>query len=579
MHTVTSHSIPKLFSGYAVVLGSESNGTTGNKPSAYVQHTRYHCHYCNTDFTVDHQWHGGLYYGGQGFGDFIIYCPFCGHRHENFTRRHQIYTFEDIKTETAPLKMEISLMEYKQGFILRTKADTLTIKQGTDNNGEQRLVNHFGKCTEEIRFDIAARRTLFTVMTGSRHAKIKEFGIGDPFDVSLYQGSLLLQVQSDNLSEEVRNGTVALVKTLRDSVRRKWKELHGYDIGSLFVSYGTVNGRMLFPIMNIAFRLKFPDAPNLPGDWNTGATSIKALAGRRMINEEMAARYAVASLEKKTDSVTALIGAFGLPDKPMVRKILTADFFAAPELVQLFKITENLDLAAKVWDKMREYEKPVEGYFYTERKDLAAMYPFLQELAAHYPARSVVAFFRRKDWSYIRDIKSMLGQLHKERHGDAWKVKLKELHDWLVMALKDQKEKGFALETPEYIKRRLAMQTESLKFFLPKHTSDLVEASDKLHNCVRTYADRVYNGECNIVLMTDDIGMLVACLEVKNGVLVQAKLKHNRSVRQDAKINKAVVEWCGKANLKIETDDVLTADELKLAIVTAPEEEERMAAI
>ena len=123
------------------------------------------------------------------------------------------------------------------------------------------------------------------------------------------------------------------------------------------------------------------------------------------------------------------------------------------------------------------------------------------------------------------------------------------------------------------------MQTESLKFFLPKHTSDLVEASDKLHNCVRTYADRVYNGECNIVLMTDDIGMLVACLEVKNGVMVQAKLKHNRSVRQDAKINKAVVEWCSKANLKIETDDGLTADELKLAIVTAPEEEERMAAI
>lgn len=257
---------------------------------------------------------------------------------------------------------------------------------------------------------------------------------------------------------------------------------------------------------------------------------------------------------------------------------MTADFFAAPELVELFKITENLDLAARVWEKMREYEKPVVGTFYTERKDLAAMYSFLQELTTHYPARSVVAFFRRKDWSYIRDIKSMLGQLHKERHGDAWGVKLKELHDWLIMALKDQQDNGFALEAPEHIKRRLAMQTESLKFFLPKHTDDLVEASDKLHNCVRTYGDRVYNGECNIVLMTDDIGKLVACLEVKNGVLVQAKLKHNRSVRQDAKINKAVVEWCAKTDLKIETKDVMTATEA-LALSKATREGERAVAV
>jgi hypothetical protein len=62
--------------------------------------------------------------------------------------------------------------------------------------------------------------------------------------------------------------------------------------------------------------------------------------------------------------------------------------------------------------------------------------------------------------------------------------------------------------------------------------------------------------ECNIVPVTDDNGKLVACLEVKAGRLVQAKLKHNKPVHLDAVLNEEVIRWAGKAGLKIDTTDI-----------------------
>ena len=64
------------------------------------------------------------------------------------------------------------------------------------------------------------------------------------------------------------------------------------------------------------------------------------------------------------------------------------------------------------------------------------------------------------------------------------------------------------------------------------------------------------SGECNIVFMADAKGKLTACLEVRRGALVQAKLKHNKPVSANAAINRAVQEWADKAHLKIKTADV-----------------------
>ena len=131
-------------------------------------------------------------------------------------------------------------------------------------------------------------------------------------------------------------------------------------------------------------------------------------------------------------------------------------------------------------------------------------------------------------------------------------------HDWLVDKMREIEEKGFALHVPEAIQRRLQMQLDNgyLRFFVPQHSHDLDNASRIFHNCVRTYSNRVANGECQIVLMTDDKGLLKACLEIRGNALVQAKLKFNKPVSADAAVNSAIRDWCRDTGLTIRTQDV-----------------------
>ena len=85
---------------------------------------------------------------------------------------------------------------------------------------------------------------------------------------------------------------------------------------------------------------------------------------------------------------------------------------------------------------------------------------------------------------------------------------------------------------------------------------ELDHASGVFHNCVRTYSEDVRDGKCYIVLMTDHTGLMQACLEVRDGGLVQARLKYNKPVSCDGAVNGAVRDWCREAGLYIRTPDV-----------------------
>ncbi|MBR2215988.1 MAG: PcfJ domain-containing protein [Selenomonadaceae bacterium] len=554
-----THAVPQLYSAYSVIIGESNDGTVGSETQSFVQQIKYYCHNCRTSFTVWHQYRGGYYYGGHGFGNFIVYCPHCGHRHENLEGRHNIYAFtraEYYTPECAPLAMEIILTENERGFTLKLKAPTLVIRQ--ENEFSQRLINQFGTRFEKFSFDVKSRRATYSISSSNDRATIKQYELGNPFDVSLDQDSLLRQLRADNLSELSRDGTIALLRTLRDGIRKKWRKVHGYDIGSLFVGHGKANGRLLFPLMNLAFRLQFPDAPNLPLYLRDGNTAVGVAKKRCLMTDDAMAAYASAAKDRKSqNSVLAVIKAFRLPDEPQVRRLITNNFFVAPELSTIYEIAGyNSGYAMTIYQLMQDLILPQNYAYCTEYRYPNELYDLLLELKDHYPVASLIALLRRNDWHQVIDIKRMLDRLVAERKPDAWRVKLKNLHDWLVTALKEQEEKGYRLAVPEHIQRRLAMQLDSIKFFLPEHTDVLASASDELHNCVRTYRSRVASGSCYIVLMADDKGKLVACLEVAGGQLVQAKLKHNRYVSSDPVINKAVIDWCAKAKIKIATKDV-----------------------
>ncbi len=85
----------------------------------------------------------------------------------------------------------------------------------------------------------------------------------------------------------------------------------------------------------------------------------------------------------------------------------------------------------------------------------------------------------------------------------------------------------------------------------------LLEAGHELHNCVASYGPAMKDNKKWIVLVADDKGRLVACLEIRGKELVQAKLDRNKPVSTDPKLNAEVVNWAKKAGLKINTSDVV----------------------
>lgn len=578
MQTIMSNDIPCIFSAYGISIGEGYNESIG-KMNKIVRRNQYWCSQCHTSFIVDHNYHGAI--GNfSGFNDTIVYCPGCGHRHENWWKGpHYIYYFhhneESVSvTKTAPLTANISLHEGNEVIILRAKFKTIRFIELEYNNDRYGI--EIDNRREEFRFNVKTGKAEFVIRSNRPCIPTIRYNIGNPFDMKMFEDSLLQQICSSNHSEKCASGTVHIMKTLRERIQKKWKAFHGYDLKSIYVG-GRLYGRMLFQLLNIAYRLSYSDVGNLPSFFNHTPYTRLATFAEKVITGESAAKYGdLERIRQGPDSVSAIIKLFDLPDKPLIRKKIGFDIFVAAELSEVFKITRNPDYAKTIWNLMQKKSRVSEWHQWSTSKRTRAegvleLYKFLQMLSSHYPVSSIIAFIRHFDWVHLTDTRKLFERLLPERQEILWQenVKLKDLHDWLIQATKHQRDQGFDLKVPEHVRKRLTMQLDQLHFFLPEHSRELQEIGDELHNCVRTYDERMRMQKCNIVPVTDDNGKLVACLEVTGDKLVQAKLKHNKPVSEDGLLNKEIIKWAEKVGLSIKTKDILVTPQ---AEKTLPDE-------
>ena len=128
--------------------------------------------------------------------------------------------------------------------------------------------------------------------------------------------------------------------------------------------------------------------------------------------------------------------------------------------------------------------------------------------------------------------------------------KIRDLHDTLVALRNKEKHPDYTFDNETApIRRRLAMQQDRIQFFLPECSRVLYDAGKTLHNCVGTYAQSVRKGETNIVLMSDDRGKLVACIEVADGRIKQAKLDCNQPVSKRPEVNAEIIAWADQVGI------------------------------
>lgn len=534
--------IPELYTAVSHVLEKKRNRYVEDRE--YCE-TLYHCLKCGTDFHIHHRFKPGCYY--YGVDDDYVRCPVCGHAHQNHNLKQDIVVCDDT---WSPVNAYIKVVELKNEVLLKVSSEVWNVKEDLDL---QTILY------EEFRFNVKKRKTTFRRWLGKGHSNEQEFELGKPFSSTIYN-SVLAHVHRYNGAKQYKQELMNVLKILRDTVRTKWKKLHGYKLKGGYVSHGQQNGYMCFPLLNLAYRLVCPDSNDLPVWLNGSATERARESDRRYYKSELVTGGVFNDLDalRKADNyLDPIIEYYNLPNTQTIRRLLTDDVFLAATLGRIYEVIPNQNHALAVYSDLQELASDWEGgYAYTTMRELTDNVLAVSQGRSGSEIRGFIRYVRKKGSGHLKDITYMFSTVPKEVQEKALKVKMKDLHDWLVNEKKKIEEAGYSLEVPEHVVKRLQMQMDMVKFYLPNHSNELKHGSDVFHNCVRTYSRRVLEKQCQIVYMTDDNGKLTACLEIRGNELVQAKLKYNRPVSGDSAVNGAVVDWCRKVGLRIKTYDV-----------------------
>lgn len=589
MEKIDSLSIPHIYNLYRCFADYDRENNTGvTAKNTEILTLWYYCPNCGTTFMVKHRRRTtGMFM--YNYGEDYVTCPECKHESLDISRRAKQIGFcvnkgdfegkvwsNDFAHDEAPLSVKLEL--YTTGNKVKLRAAFRTIKMSLIND-KRDVETHFGNRIETFEFDVKKRTTTF---------KVDKFGpveIGQPKKWNALKrdsmlrhlaADVLVKPRKDDYGTEPRQCIEALNKLnqeLRKAVQKKWLEVNGYPlkkVNSRSTLY-SAGGLLLQQIHYLAFRLVYVDlfkyTKIAKDELKTAFGSLEAV-----INDFDSAR-------RCKGNVAYIMQCVGLPNKTSIRRILSDDVMAALELKEALQVMDNFDCNMKMFELLHtkefvyyHYGTRLESLDDYERREV---YRWLKFVSGVYKPTSLIHFISNIPGYDYSDFTDLMRMSYSEGI-DKFTAPLSKMHDILVEChnrrmkteetkrrlLQDRRERlserGFSLNVPDAVKKRLVMQLNNgrEKFFLPETNKDLNYTSDLMHNCVRTYTERIQMQECNVVYMTDDSGKLVACIEVRGNIVVQAKLKYNRPVRESAEVNASILEWAKEAKLSIDTRDI-----------------------
>jgi len=515
-----------MFTAYAEDLGYLGNG---------LHHYQYFCEECDQAFCS--AW--GKIPGSMSQFERGSYftCPYCGHRHQ----ANVAYVKRD---EVTPNKMRLAVKEYKDIVALEVSSETVIFKDYLQLDSR--------KYKEVFRFDTVKQTVSLTTYNKGT------VELGNPFKLEMFE-SILSFLRPNSLANlEQKLDLNNILKVLRETVHRKLEKHLGHKVSSMFVSPGQYHGTFLLPIFNMAYRAACPDAPNLPIKYRESPEIIRDFWKSKMLNSEpfniALMDHVIAFMRRGKDFVTAIIKTTALPDKTFVRRTLSKDLFSANVLAKSFDLCKNYDLAIRLYEGLIKIGN--DGRLRWMVKD--ELFQFLNEIISSYGEAGIVRLVEEAEGLQTYDCMRLYQQLNaaNKKALEVEGVRLRNLHDWMSLRHKMQTHVNMKFDVPDHIIKRLSMQTDRLKFFMPKESMELLEAGHELHNCVASYGKAMKDNTKWIVLVADDKGKLAVCLEIKGNELIQAKINKNNPVSSDIKLNSAVLAWAKEANIKIKTSDI-----------------------
>lgn len=477
----------------------------------------------------------------------MFFCPDCGRLHSsNYLSATR---YKGQKSQWLPFNLTITLKEFKSHFSLRVTANCVKFTADGEDV-EYKIIR------ESLIFDVKQQKVVFKSSNG-----VAELELGNPYSATLFLNTSLLRyiIPESTVWQAQKKEANLLLKYLRDGITKKMKAIHGIDLKAMSIPAGKRYGLFLLPIVNIAWRIACPDAGNLPlyeiveGSYPSYKELLEIHRLRCGAPPARAIDFLIALTRKGLSYPQAVAKAYKMPDTKSVRKLLAkSDIFEAGRIKTGFSLMKNYKyqiLAAK-------FLLLENGVF-----DLSAggrPVSFIKEVALNagdkLAANLLTNYKKLRTW----DSTIMYYKLTDQNKERFWSEKLtaERMHDWLVDVWDAQANPNYDLAVPEAIVRRVEMQKDTIKFFVPDTAYKLKAAGKELHNCVGSYADSVLEGECCIVLVADDLGKLKVCLEIADGEIRQAKLVNNRPVSNDKVLNAEVLKWAKEAKLTIATQDV-----------------------
>ncbi len=490
-------------------------------------------------------------------GDFYR-CPRCGEAavdKEN-SRYYQSTTGLVQTTGIAiPRSMLLRLYEYKQHIKLIVDAAAISfVKETPEKVRYHRIVETFTFNIKEQKAYFQQRGGPFTVETTA---------IDNPLDSLLLRTSMLRYLRKNSQAwREQKHAVVNLLKTLRESVIRKLQHIKGYSIKAAAIQGDTEYGLMLRPIQNLIWRMVIPDGPNLKELFS----NIRPDANVSLLGVTYENIQRILNLCRTGMSYPqAVLTTFGLPDTKAGRQMLAGKpiyALSAMRIVALAGLDGHnrrvlFDSLMQRWEK-KLGDTPVQ-YWSVDRlfpsKDGIAFYCAAKDKVGETRALKLLTQLPADE---LNDTGAMYTKFTEKDKEALWDKagNAKSFHDACMEMMWKYKHSDYNLDVPEHIVNRLMMQKDSLKFYLPKTYHQLHAAGTEMHNCVGgTYPERMKKGKLCIVLVSDDLGKLKVCIELKGSSIVQAKLFNNEPVWKDKALLKTVQDWAKDKGLKIASTD------------------------
>lgn len=541
MQELMTINVPKIFDG---VCQLKSYYPVKN---GYSYLTHYLCLDCNTDFWIDRKpsnsWCASREY---------VRCPVCG---KPLFVVQPTAAYEETP-EALPVSARLKLFELKDSIAVRVRYRTVRFLYE-----EAKQKHSFGWRTEELRFNVRSRFSYLTIKENGHKQSIQ---ITNPLNEKFFSESFLKYLNPRSYAKNEQKQIASFLAMTRKAVGEKFQAANGYPIKYLYVSCASETGYLYYPLLNIAYRVKNDDMKNLPkvfaeANYYTEKFSRlkERLASLGLDTEEdhkVLESFFTRPTLRNENAVAKLLAAFRVSNTPYNRRAVLKDIFSVGALRLAQEFTGNIDYQHTLFEELGD-----------QRYNLRETYRELRACRdVGISEQKIMRLLRTakegKDSYLFNDILRLAAKL--KARGVALircgKFNIHELHDRMVEVHDRVKYQNAPLTISEEAKQRLRMQLGTVKFFLPKTTWELRDGGRSFHNCVATYVDLINNGRCQIVFMADEQGFLTACLEVKNGALVQAKLRFNKPVSEDKGVQDSIVAWCKKTGLAIKTQDICT---------------------